>query len=164
MESGKHWKNKSMPLKIYRLVKTRAQANSWRTKEPTKMSKTDPFENSSPFSNPEVSEVLAQTLDALDQAIFGAENSFLETSLKPSLETRGSSGSSGEERADPISPPNSKSSKEAIDDQKQGGYGAGGNQSYSSYSNPLLLNRLCKPSEWQRNPMHNPCPKSAPRF
>ena len=45
-------------------------------------SKTDPFENSSPFSDPEVSEVLAQTLDALDQAIFGAENSFLETSLK----------------------------------------------------------------------------------
>ena len=102
-------------------------------------SKTDPFENSSPFSDPEVSEVLAQTLDALDQAIFGAENSFLETSLKPSPETLGSSGSSGEERADPISPPNSKISNEAIDDQKQGGYGAGGNQSYSSYSNPLAI-------------------------
>ncbi|MFL2912912.1 MAG: hypothetical protein ACJZ5X_05585 [Opitutales bacterium] len=102
-------------------------------------SKTDPFENSSPFSDPEVSEVLAQTLDALDQAIFGAENPFSETAPQPSPETRESSGSSGEEMADPIPPLNSKTSKEAIDEQKKGGSGTGGNGAYSSYSNPLAM-------------------------
>ena len=102
-------------------------------------SKTDPFENSSPFSDPEVSEVLAQTLDALDQAIFGAENPFSETAPQPSPEARESSGSSGEEMADPIPPPNSKTSKEAIDEQKKGGSGTGGNGAYSSYSNPLAM-------------------------
>lgn len=102
-------------------------------------SKTDPFENSSPFSDPEVSEVLAQTLDALDQAIFGAENPFSETAPQPSPEARESSGSSGEEMADPIPPPNSKTSKEAIDEQKKGGSGIGGNGAYSSYSNPLAM-------------------------
>ena len=102
-------------------------------------SKTDPFENSSPFSDPEVSEVLAQTLDALDQAIFGAENPFSETAPHTSPETPESSGSSGEEIADPIPPPNSEISKEAIDKQKQGGSGTGGSGSYSSYSNPLAM-------------------------
>jgi hypothetical protein len=102
-------------------------------------SKTDPFENSSPFSDPEVSEVLAQTLDALDQAIFGAENPFSETAPQPSPETRESSGSSGKEMAVPIPPLNSKTSKEAIDEQKKGGSGTGGNGAYSSYSNPLAM-------------------------
>ena len=102
-------------------------------------SKTDPFENSSPFSDPEVSEVLAQTLDSLDQAIFGAENPFSETAAQPSPETRESSGSSGEEMADPIPPLNPKTSKEAIDEQKKGGSGTGGNGAYSSYSNPLAM-------------------------
>jgi hypothetical protein len=102
-------------------------------------SKTDPFENSSPFSDPEVSEVLAQALDALDQAIFGAENPFSETAPQPSPETRESSGSSGKEMAVPIPPLNSKTSKEAIDEQKKGGSGTGGNGAYSSYSNPLAM-------------------------
>ena len=38
----------------------------------------DAFDNSTPFSDPEVSEVLAQTLDTLDQAIFSTENPFNE--------------------------------------------------------------------------------------
>ena len=37
-----------------------------------------PFSSSTPFANPEVSEVLAQTLDSLDQAIFENENPFTE--------------------------------------------------------------------------------------
>ena len=102
-------------------------------------SKTDPFENSSPFSDPEVSEVLAQTLDALDQAIFGAENPFSENAPHPSLETTESSGSSGQEIADQRPPPNSKISKEAFDKQKQGGSNTGGNGFYSSYSNPPTM-------------------------
>ena len=36
------------------------------------------FDSSTPFSDPEVSEVLAQTLDTLDQAIFSTENPFTE--------------------------------------------------------------------------------------
>ena len=38
----------------------------------------DAFDNSTPFSDPEVSAVLAQTLDTLDQAIFSTENPFSE--------------------------------------------------------------------------------------
>jgi len=38
----------------------------------------DAFDSSTPFSDPEVSEVLAQTLDTLDQAIFSTENPFNE--------------------------------------------------------------------------------------
>ena len=34
------------------------------------------FDNSTPFSDPEVSEVLAQTLDDLDEALFASENPF----------------------------------------------------------------------------------------
>ncbi|MEC8355187.1 MAG: hypothetical protein VXZ37_01085 [Verrucomicrobiota bacterium] len=102
-------------------------------------SKTNPFENSSPFSDPEVSEVLAQTLDALDQAIFGAENPFSETASQTRPANQESSGLSGEEMAAPIPPLNSKTSKEAIDQQKQGGSGTTGNGSYSSYSNPLAM-------------------------
>ena len=123
-------------------------------------SKTDPFENSSPFSDPEVSEVLAQTLDALDQAIFGAENSFLETSLKPSLETLGSSGSSGEERADPISPPKSKTQKKLSMTKSKEVMVPVGPVSFP----PILwlLNRLASPPNGNGIPC-NPCPKS-PRF
>jgi hypothetical protein len=39
----------------------------------------------------------------------------------------------------PIPPLNSKTSKEAIDEQKKGGSGTGGNGAYSSYSNPLAM-------------------------
>ena len=36
------------------------------------------FDNSTPFSDPEVSEVLAQTLDTLDQELFSTENPFAD--------------------------------------------------------------------------------------
>jgi hypothetical protein len=39
----------------------------------------DAFDNSTTFSDPEVSEVLAQTLDTLDQALFSTENPFAES-------------------------------------------------------------------------------------
>ena len=39
----------------------------------------NPFQINTPFSDPEVSEVLAQTLDSLDQAIFENENPFSQT-------------------------------------------------------------------------------------
>ena len=39
----------------------------------------DAFDNSTPFSDSEVSEVLAQTLDTLDQALFSTKNPFAES-------------------------------------------------------------------------------------
>lgn len=41
------------------------------------------FETATNFSDPEVSEVLAQTLDALDEAIFASENSVSDSYLSP---------------------------------------------------------------------------------
>ena len=38
----------------------------------------DAFDNSTPFSDPEVSEILAQTLDTLDQELFSTENPFAD--------------------------------------------------------------------------------------
>ena len=126
-------------------------------------SKTNPFENSSPFSDPEVSEVLAQTLDALDQAIFGAENPFSETAFKQGRQIKKAQVYPTKKwRPNPPTTPKPQrklsisKSKEAQCHQVM----------VLMVPIPILWlwNRLCKPSEWQRNHMHNPCLKSAPRF
>jgi hypothetical protein len=55
------------------------QAGQSSTESPENFASTeDAFDSSTPFSDPEVSKVLAQTLDTLDQAIFSTENPFNE--------------------------------------------------------------------------------------
>lgn len=56
-----------------------------------------PFSSSTPFTNAEVSEVLAQTLDSLDQAIFENENPFTESQGEVAEATSSSEMAQGEQ-------------------------------------------------------------------
>ena len=58
-----------------------------------------PFSSSTPFANPEVSEVLAQTLDSLDQAIFENENPFTGAQGEVAEATSSSEIAQGEQTA-----------------------------------------------------------------
>ena len=66
----------------------------------------------SPFSNPEVNEALAQTLDSLDKAIFGNDNPFTEPADAPSEPPSSQESAQGQPSADeapayqPIGNPN----------------------------------------------------------
>jgi hypothetical protein len=67
-------------------------------------STTSLHESSTPFSDPEVSEVLAQALDSLDEAVFGAANPFAEPTenFMPEALSNNESGQAGQSSEDPI--------------------------------------------------------------
>ncbi len=75
------------------------------------------FSSVSPFSNPEVNEALAQTLDSLDKAIFGNDNPFTEPIDAPSEPPSSQESAKGEPSVDeapvyqPIGNPNETSSE-----------------------------------------------------
>ena len=50
------------------------------------------FESNTPFSDPEVSQVLAQALDSLDQALFSEENPFSDFTATESIPSNGDQG------------------------------------------------------------------------
>jgi len=104
----------------------------------------NPFPINTPFSDPEVSEVLAQTLDSLDQAIFENENPFSQTSEPtsefenseqvPQSEQTPNEPSGGEPTSEANLPGNS--SEEPGEQVPGSGPGTGGLASFSSIANP----------------------------
>ena len=104
----------------------------------------NPFQINTPFSDPEVSEVLAQTLDSLDQAIFENENPFSQTpeptsefensGQVPQSEQTPNVPSGGEPTGEANLPGDSS---EELGEQIPGsGPGTGGPTSFSSIANP----------------------------